>query len=403
MKYKYQARDKEGKIETGTIEASSKEAAVDLLSKYNIFVTSLTPENSGIFSGGINISFLNKVSKKDIAIFSRQLAVMLESRVPVVQSLASLSEQTKKPYFKEKIIKVSQLVDEGNSLSEAFSAYPDIFNVFYVNLIKSGEASGKISETLDYLSQHLEREADINSQIKGAMIYPAFVISVLVVVVFIVMFVVMPKLIDLIKQSSAKPPFFTMLMLGFYSFLSQFWWLLLAIFLAVVVTIFYYMKTKNGRTNWDKISLRIPLIGEFFQKTYLVRFAENLTTLISSGLPITQALRITKDTIENYIYKQIIAETEKSVSEGEKISAVLKKYPKYVTPFVVQMVQVGESTGKLDKNLMEIVNFYQKEIKRDVDTFTALLEPMLIIFLGICVAILAVSVLEPLYSSLGSI
>lgn len=401
MKFKYQARDKEGKIETGTIEASSKEAAVSLLGKYNIFVTSLTEEKGGLSFK--NISFLNKVSNKDLAIFSRQLAVMLQSRVPVVQSLSGLSEQIKKSYFKEKIIKISQLVDEGNSLSEAFSAYPEIFNVFYVNLIKSGEASGKISETLDYLSKHLEREADINSQIKGAMIYPAFVISVLVVVMFIVMFVVMPKLIDLIKQSLSKPPFFTMLMLNFYGFLQNFWWLLAIIFFGLVGTGFYYFRTKNGKKNFDIYSLRAPLIGDFFQKTYLVRFAENLATLISSGIPITKALQITKDTVENYIYKQIISETEKNVSEGEKISAVLKKYPNYVSPFVVQMVQVGEDTGKLDTNLQEIVNFYQKEIKRDVDTFTALLEPLLIIFLGVAVAFLAVSVLSPLYSTLGTI
>lgn len=401
MKYIYQARDKDGKIESGTIEASSKDAAADLLSKYNIFVTSLVEEKSNFLSG--NISFLNKVSKKDLAIFSRQLAVLLDSRVPVVQSLRSLAEQTKKKFFREKIMKIAQLVDEGNPLSEAFSAYPEVFSVFYINLIKSGEASGKISETLNYLSKHLEREADINSQIKGAMIYPAFVISVLLVVVVIVIFVIMPKLIDLIKQSLTKPPFFTMLMINFYGFLTNFWWVIVLLFGGGVISVIYYFRTQNGKRNFDIYSLRVPMIGDFFQKTYLVRFAENLTTLISAGLPITQALKITKDTVENYVYKEIISQTEKGVSEGEKISSVLRKYPKFVTPFVIQMVQVGEDTGKLDKNLEEIVNFYQKEIERSIDVFMALLEPMLIIFLGVCVAILAVSVLSPLYNTLGGI
>jgi type IV pilus assembly protein PilC len=401
MKYKYKARSKEGVVESGVIEASSKEAAVDILSKYNIFATSLVEVRQGIFSGG-NISFFNKVTKKDLAIFSRQLAVLLESRVPVVQSLASLSEQTKKQFFKEKIIKISQLVDEGNSLSEAFSTFPEVFNVFFINLMKSGEASGKISESLDYLSKHLEREADINSQIKSAMIYPVFVISVLIVVMGIVMVVVMPKLIDLVKQSSAKPPFFTVLMLNFYAFLAIYWWVLMLIFFGLIGFAFYYLKTKNGKKQYDFFSLRIPLIGEFFQKTYLVKFAENLSTLISAGLSIVVALKITKDTIENLTYKEIISETEKSVLEGEKISSALKKYPQFVSSFVVQMIQVGEDTGKLDRNLLEIVNFYQKEIKRDVDTFTALLEPVLIIFLGICVAFLAISVLSPLYSTLGN-
>ncbi len=402
MKYKYQARSKDGAIESGVIEASSKESASDILSRYNIFVTSLEEEKSGFFNSK-DISFFNKVSAKDLAIFSRQLSVMVESRVPVVQSLVGLSEQTKNQSFKGKIIRISQLVDEGNPLSEAFSAYPEIFNAFYINLIKSGEASGKISETLSYLSSHLEREADINSQIKGAMIYPIFVISVLVVVMGIVMFVVMPKLVDLIKESLSEPPLSTMIMLGFYGFLSNFWWLIAIIFIGFIVFIYYYLKTPNGKKNIDIYSLKIPLIGKFFQKTYIVRFVENLSTLISAGLSITSALKISKDAVENYIYKEIISDVERGVLEGMRMSAVLKKYPEYMSPFVVQMVQVGEDTGKLDKNLMEIVNFYQKEIKRDVDTFTALLEPILIIFLGICVAFLAVSVLSPLYSTLGTI
>jgi len=400
MKYKYQARSKEGKIESGIIEASSKQTAVELLSKYNVFVTSLE-EEKGLKS--INISFFNKVSQKELAVFSRQLSVMLSSRVPVVKSLSSLSEQTKKQYFKEKILKIAQLVDEGSSLSEAFSVYPDIFNAFYVSLIKSGEASGKISETLDYLSRHLEREADINAQIKNAMIYPAFVISVLAVVMIIVVIFVMPKLIDLISESLTQPPFFTRLMLSAYAMLASYWWLLIIIILSVVGSGFYYFKTEAGKKFFDIYSLKVPLLGEFFKKTYLTRFAENLSTLISSGLPITVALKITKDTIESFVYKQIIAEVEKNVAEGEKISDVFRRHPKQVSGFVVQMIQVGEDTGNLDKNLLEIVNFYEKEIKRDVELFTSLLEPILIIFLGICVAFLAVSVLSPLYSTLGTI
>src|SRR3989344_2658226 len=171
MKYFYQARSKEGKIETGAVEASSKEAAALLLQKYNIFVTSIK-EQTPLILRAENISFLNRVSKKDLAIFSRQLAVMVQARVPITQSLKSLAIQTKNPSFKEKILKISQLVEEGNSLSEAFVAFPEIFNVFYVSLIKTGEASGKISESLYYLSDHLEREHDIISKIRGAMVYP---------------------------------------------------------------------------------------------------------------------------------------------------------------------------------------------------------------------------------------
>jgi len=328
---------------------------------------------------------------------------MLQSRVPVAQSLNGLAIQTTKESLREKIRKIAQLVEEGNSLSEAFLKYPEIFNTFYISLIKTGEASGKISESLYYLADHLERDYDIESQIKGAMIYPIFVVSILVVVVGIVMFVVMPRISDLLLETSAQPPLITVMMLSFYKFLSHYWWLVSIIFFGTVIFLVYYFKTENGRKMWDRFSLELPAIGEFFKKIYMIRFTENLSTLLSAGLSVNTALKITKDTINNYVYKDIVYAAEKGATEGEKISTTLLKYPKYVSPFVIQMIQVGEQTGRLDKNLMEVVNFYQKEVKRAVDAFITMLEPILIIFLGAVVALLAISVLSPLYGALGTI
>lgn len=400
MKYIYQARTKEGKMETGNVEASSEDAAAALLQKYNIFVTSLK-EVKAPFK--VNIKIFNKTSKKDLAIFSRQMAVMLDSRVPVIQSLTSLSAQVKNDTFREKILKISQMVEEGSPLSEAFGRFPENFNVFYVNLIKSGEASGKISEALYYLSDHLERESDISSQLKNAMVYPIFVLSVLFVVMLIVMFGVMPKLVELLKETAVKPPMFTTLMLNFYDFLMGYGWILILAFIGLVLFLIFYARTKEGKKKVDEMSLKIPFFGTIFQKTFLIRFAENISTLVSAGLSINKALQITRETVGNYIYKNIITEVEREVSEGEKISSVLVRYPQHVPKFVVQMIKVGEETGKLDKTLMEIVNFYQKEVKRAVDTFTSLLEPVLIVVLGAVVALLAISVLSPLYGALGTI
>lgn len=402
MKYVYQARTKEGKIETGSVEASSKDAAALLLQKYGIFVTSIK-EQAPLFFNTENIEFFNKVSTKELAIFSRQMAVLLQSRVPVTQSLKSLATQANSSSFKRKILKISQLVEEGNSLSESFAVYPEIFNVFYVNLIKTGEASGKISESFYYLSDHLEREHDISSKIKSAMIYPAFVIAVLLVVILMVMFFVMPKLVDLLQQTTTKPPFFTGLIIGFYAFLMDFGWIVITAFAGLIIFLVYYFMTKEGKKRYDKVSLQVPIIGSFLKKVFLIRFAENISTLIGAGLSINRALEITKEAVGNSVYKFILEETEKGVSDGEKISAILARYPKYAPPFVVQMIQVGEETGKLNKNLMEIVNFYQKEVDRAVATFTALLEPILIIFLGAVIALLAISVIEPLYGALGTI
>jgi len=402
VKYIYQARSKEGKAQTGTVEASSREAAAVLLQKYNIFVTSIK-EQSPLILRAENVTFLNKVSKKDLAIFSRQLSVMVQSRVPVTQSLRGLAIQTKNPVFKEKILKIAQLVEEGNPLSESFSNFPEVFNIFYVSLIKTGEASGKISESLAFLSEHLEREHDISSQLRSAMIYPIFVIAVLLTVIPMVTFFVMPRLIDLLKETASQPPAFTVAMISFYQFLAGYGWILLVALVLLILFIIYYFTTKEGKKRYDELSLKVPFFGGFLKKIILTRFAENISTLITAGLSINNALRITKDTVDNSVYKDILAETEEKVSDGQKISSVLVGYPKYISPFVVQMIQVGEETGTLDKNLMEIVNFYNKEVKRAVETFTALLEPVLIIFLGLVVAFLAISVIEPLYSTLGTI
>jgi len=402
VKYIYQARSKEGKLESGTVEASSKEAAALLLQKYNIFVTSIK-EQAPLILRFEDIAFLHRVSKKDLAIFSRQLAVMMQSRVPVTQSLRSLAIQIKNPNFKEKILKIAQLVEEGSPLSAAFDNFPDIFNVFYVSLIKTGEASGKISDSLYYLSDHLEREYDISAQIKGAMIYPIFVLVVLFLVIPMVILFVMPRLVDLLKETTAKPPLFTQMMISFYGFLADYGWILVVGFFFLVVFIGYYFTTKEGRKRYDEWSLKMPVFGGFLKKTFLIKFAENISTLIAAGLSITSALRITKDTVGNDVYKKILIETEERVSQGERISAVLVKYQDHVPPFVVQMIQVGEETGTLDKNLMEIVNFYNKEIERAIATFTALLEPVLIIIMGVFVALLAVSIIQPLYGALSTI
>ena len=401
MKFEYKARTKKGKIQTGTISAFSREAAANLLQKYNLYATSLKEVKTKVFLRK-KLKFFKKISKKELAIFSRQLAVMLDSRVPVVQSFLSLASQTSNVEFKEKIIKVSELVEEGSSLSEAFAYYPKIFNIFYVSLIKSGEASGKISESLYYLSDHLEREYDIASQVKSAMVYPLLVLFVLLTIMIVIVVGVVPGFTELLEEVGEEVPLITRIMLGFYGFLKNFGWILMIAFLGLIIFLVYYSRTKEGKKVYDKISLTLPFIGGFFQKVFLIRFSENLSVLLNAGLSITRALEIVGDIMGNFVYRKIISEAKKRVSEGEKISSTFVKYPEVIPVFVVQMIKVGEDTGKLDKTLMEIVNFYQKEVQRGVDTFISLLEPILIIFLGGMVALLAVSVFMPLYGMLGA-
>jgi len=402
MQFKYRARTKAGIMEAGTIEASSQDAAALLLQKYNLFVVALEEQKPGLaLSKDLKIE--GKISKKELAIFFRQLSVMLESRVPVVQSLSSLAVQVKKDKFKKTLLKVNTLVQEGKSLSEALATFPKIFDVFTINLIKSGEASGNIAQALSNISEHLEKDNDLVSQVRQAMIYPAFVFLVLAVVITIIIVVVMPKIVSLINESGTKPSFFTSLMLSFYQFLGRYWWAVLILVILSVVALIYYFSTKTGKQQFNVVVLKLPVLGDLLKKVYLTRFCSNISTLLIAGISINKALKITEDTVNNLTYKAIIVDIEKQVSEGEKISTALGKHEDYFPSFVVQMIKVGEDTGKLDKTLQEVVIFYQKEVKVAIALFLGLLEPLMIIFVGLIVGALAVSVLMPLYGALGTV
>jgi len=402
MKFTYQARTTEGKLETGTIEAYSQDAASELLHKYNVFVTSIKeakPHDSLLN----HIELTPRVSKKELAIFFRQLSIMLESQVPVVQSLTSLAVQMHKASFKEALRKVAGMVEEGLPLSESLAAYPKIFGAFYINLIKSGEASGRISQALHNVSEHLEQESDISAQVRQAMVYPIFIISFMGIAFAIIILFLVPKIAQLINQTGVKPPPLTSALLSFYGFVGDYWWAGAGIIIITIVFLTYYLNTQRGRKWWDLLSLRTPLINDLLKKVFLVRFASNISTLLIAGVSINKALAITQNTVNNAVYRDIVHEFEERVSEGEKMSAVMVAHEDYFPPFVSQMVKIGEDTGKLDSVLTEVVNFYQKEIKRTIDLFAALLEPIVIIILGVTITILAISVLSSLYGVIGTL
>lgn len=401
MKFSYQARTEEGELRIGDIEASSREAAALLLRKYELFPTVLKKSKVEPILGRFQIR--KQISKKDLAAFSKQLGLMLSSRVSPVEALLIIASQIKNFDFREKIIRMGGLIEKGNPFSEAFSLFPEYFDDFYINLIKSGESTGKIPESLNHLGDHLETEYDIISRIKGALAYPILVLFVTVVISIIVMFWVIPGLAEMLEVFEGQPSFFTKLIFSFFDFLRIWGWLLILLFLGIIGFFWNYFRTKEGKKILDKFSLKIPLFGDFFKKLYLARFSESLSTLISAGLPITKALRITGEVIGNSVYKKIIDETEKEVSQGENISSVLIRYPELIPPFVSQMIRVGEKTGKLDETLLEIVNFYEKEVKVMTETFMSILEPVLIIFVGIIVAILAISVYSAYYGAMKSL
>ena len=402
MEFNYQARTKTGKVQVGTVEAASEEGALMLLQSHGLFVTKLeSAESVPFYARKLD---LRKVSKKDLVMFARQLSIMFESKVPLVESLHTLAEQADKPRFKEIITDISEKIEGGTSFSQALAAYPELFDPFFINMVRSGEASGKLSEALSYLSDHIEREYELSAKVKGAMIYPIIIICMMLGVGIVVSIYVLPQLLEILQETDQELPFMTRLIIMGTNFLRS-WagFATIILFFVGLAVLFKLSKTKKGKDRVDRILLKIPVINEFVKMISVSRFAENLSTLVSGGLPIAKALEITGSVVGNVCYREAITKITEEVRKGEKISSGLKKYPDLFPPILTTMVLVGEKTGSLDTTLINIVKFYRMEIDRGLNNLLRILEPALILILGLGVGVMIASILLPLYQTITSI
>jgi len=323
---------------------------------------------------------------------------MLKSNVPVVEKLKTIAKEARKSTLKEKILKIAGKVEGGTPLSGALNIYPKLFTPFYINMVKSGDASGKLSDVFMYLADYLEREHAFRGKVKGAMIYPFFILFVFLAVVAIIMVYVIPQLTEVLKETGQELPLVTRAVMAISDFLRTRGWIAALLLLGLIIALVRLVKSKAGKKFFDRNLLKLPLLGGFLKKLYLARCALNLSTLISGGLPIAQALEITGEVVGNDLYREIILKTRDEVKKGEPISSVLERYPNLIFPLFYQMVMVGEKTGTLDSSLMNVVGFYQRDVDQTLDSFIKLLEPIFIILLGGAVAALMASVLMPLYS-----
>lgn len=397
MKFNYQAKTTSGSTQSGVVETSSREAALSLLQSYGLFVISLKEEKESA-SGLDQIAWFQKVSRKDLVLFFRQLAILFKSNVPVVESLRTIAKQVTKQSFRDKIIAISERVEGGVPLSRSLAIYPKVFSPFYISVIKSGEMSGKLSDVLGYLADHIEDEYNFYSKITAAMVYPIFVLVVFLAILMVMSIFVVPQLTGILLETGQDLPVMTKIVISFSNFLKDFWWVVLVIVAGMVAFVNQFIKGKEGKEFVDRLLLRTPFLGDFFKKVNLARIAENLSTLISAGFPIIQALETTGDIVTNTLYKQVIFDTGEGVRKGETISSYLSKYPILFSPMFIQMLVIGEKTGQIDLTLLNIVNYYQKEVERSLDGFIKMLEPIMIIVLGVGVAFFMASILLPLYS-----
>jgi len=398
--YNYQARTKEGDVQTGRVKSPTKKDAAEILQRHGLTVVAIEErKEEPIYARRLKI--FEKIKKRDVVIFSRQLTTLFEAEVPLLAALQTLGVQTESLLLKEKIFEVSSDVEGGMAFSDALAKHPDVFSDFYIQMVKAGEASGKMDEVLSYLANHIENEYQAISRVRGAMIYPAFVLTGFIIAFSVLMIFVVPQLTEILEQSGQELPILTRVIIGTSDFFRSSWYILILGLAGTVAALLWYVKTENGKKIWDKVQLRLPIFGGVLKKMYLFRFTESLSTLLDGGISITRALAISGDVTGNTVYKRIINATQEEVKRGGTVGGALALYEE-IPPLVTQMVVVGEQAGKLVDVLHSVASFYRKDVDNALDNITSLIEPILIVTMGIAVGILVAGVMLPIYSMVGT-
>jgi type IV pilus assembly protein PilC len=401
MKFKYQAINREGERQKGIVETLSSQAAERMLvatGLTSIELKELKPNSIEALTSKV----MDGVKPREFVIFSRQLATLIDSKVPLLAALDSISNQTENKFFSLKLKSVMFDIDGGSSLSEALGKHPDMFSNFYVSMVKAGEASGTLQESLNKLADNIERNYELTSSLKGAMYYPAFIIVAMIGVGGLMMVTVVPKLLEILREAGEQLPLQTRILIWTSDFMVNYWWAVIIMIIAGIFSVVYYLKTDGGKKQFDQLVLKVPVIGKILHNVYIARFSENLGTLLQSGLPIRIALSITADVVGNSVYKYIIDTAADEIKKGGNLSTILGKYEE-IPPVMTQMVEVGEHTGRMSFSLGKITEFYMKESDRMVKNFSTLIEPILMVFLAIGVGILVSAILLPIYQVAMSI
>jgi len=397
MLFIYKANTKEGEPKEGSIEAMNIDSAINALQRREFVIINITPvdEKKGILS--MNLSFFERVKPKEVVILSRQMSTLFEAQVSALRIFRLLAAETENLKLGRTLADVGEQLQGGSSLASALEKHGDVFTPFYVSMVRAGEETGRLDETFAFLADYLDRTYEVTSKAKNALVYPAFVILTFFAVMIMMFTVVIPKISTILVESGQDIPIYTKVVLGISTFLVNFGvWLLvfgaILVFLAVK-----YVKTKEGRELFDTIKINIPFVGHLYKMLYLSRLSDNMNTMLSSGIPMIKALELTQDVVDNKGFIDAIQESIEDVRGGSSVAAAFAKHEQFPN-ILIQMVKVGEETGNLGKILKTLSNFYQREVTTAVDTLVGLIEPVMIILLGLGVGILLASVLVPIYN-----
>ena len=397
--FSYRTQTDTGEIAEGIVQAASSDVAAEILTDRGSTVLSLEELQPSLFQSSLKI--FNRIKTKDLVIFSRQLSVIVSATIPLVQGLKILVSQTESPLLKSVISEVGDDVEGGAKLSAALSQHPEAFSQFYISIIQSGETSGKLDEVLNYLADQQEKDYDLTAKIKGAMIYPAFILSGLLIVGALMMIVVIPELTSILAETGTELPFSTKLLIAVSNFLTSYWWLLVLGIAGVVAGTRVFVRTEQGRLSWDTLKIKLPIFGPLFKKIALGRFARSLNTLLTGGVPLARSLLIVSEVTGNAVYKRLILRTIEEVENGNSIAAAFSESTE-MPLMVSQMLALGERTGRIDEILEKLANFYGREVDNTVTNLVTLIEPMVMLLMGVAVGLLVAAIILPLYSLASS-
>ncbi len=395
MLFSYDAIDQSGAKQSGTIDAVSRDVAIQSLQRRGLSVTAV--EEAAQKRAVLTVSLFESVSNSDIVLLSRQIATLFEAQVSALRIFRLLAAESEKPLLQRVLTEVADDLQAGTPISKALAKHPKVFSAFYVSMVRAGEESGKLDETFLYLADYLDRTYAIVSKARNALIYPAFVISTFFIVMILMMTMVIPRISSILVDSGQEIPFYTQVVISLSNFFVNYGVFLLI--LAVVGGYFLvrYALTPDGKAQFDRLQLSIPYIGSLYKKLYLSRIADNLSTMLTSGISVVQATEITANVVGNDLYADILLETSTAIKGGGSISEALSKH-EAIPGMVAAMIRVGEETGELGSILKTLARFYQREVNNAVDTLVDLIEPFMIVVLGLGVGILLASVLIPIYN-----
>ncbi|MBP6946369.1 MAG: type II secretion system F family protein [Candidatus Pacebacteria bacterium] len=397
MLFKYQAIDASGAKQEGSIDAISRDVAIASLQRRSLTISAIEesdPEKKSLLGG---ITLFESVTNRDIVLLSRQIATLFEAQVSALRVFRLLASESEKPLLGRVLTEVGDDLQSGSPISKALSKHPKVFSAFYVNMVKAGEESGKLDETFLYLADYLDRSYEVMSKAKNALIYPAFVIATFFVVMILMMTMVIPRISSILIDAGQAIPVYTQVVISISNFFVNYGVFLLILLIVGSVFLFRYANTPQGRASFSSFELAIPYVGDLYKKLYLSRIADNLATMLGSGISVVQAVDVTANVVGNAVYADILQEVATSVKGGGSVSGALEKR-KEVPGIMVAMMRVGEETGELGSILKTLAKFYQREVSTSVDTLVGLIEPIMIVTLGLGVGILLASVLVPIYN-----